>query len=329
MLIPFSVHAGFFSAFFHAISPSIPTTNASNSTLNSQTLRVLEPAVNIDPNPAKGGGDITVEGGVALLPESGPSGTSADLIDRPASSQISVYVVREGDTVSQIAEMFDVSRNTVIWANEIKNGVIRPGQTLVILPVTGVRYTVKKGDTLKTIAKKYKADIEEVAQYNDLSIDSDLAVGNVVIIPDGEIAPTVPTTVKTAVKTTTNPLRGVSSAAFSGGTFIWPVDGGLKTQGLHGYNGIDIGASKGTAVYAAADGVVIIARTSGWNGGYGNYVVISHANGVQTLYGHLNEVTISAGDSITQGTVIGTVGATGKATGNHLHFEVRGAKNPF
>ena len=103
----------------------------------------------------------------------------------------------------------------------------------------------------------------------------------------------------------------------------------MRTQGVHGYNGIDIGAGRGTAIYAAAAGTVIVSRSSGWNGGYGNYVVIAHDNGVQTLYAHLDSVNVGAGQRVNQGSLLGGMGATGKVTGVHLHFEVRGAKNPF
>jgi len=114
------------------------------------------------------------------------------------------------------------------------------------------------------------------------------------------------------------------------GYFSWPVGGGVITQGLHGWNAVDIGAPSGTPVYAAAGGTVIVARSGGgWNGGYGNYVVISHSNGTQTLYAHLSRVLVSAGQGVGQGDTVGKVGATGEATGPHLHFEVRGAANPF
>jgi murein DD-endopeptidase MepM/ murein hydrolase activator NlpD len=108
-----------------------------------------------------------------------------------------------------------------------------------------------------------------------------------------------------------------------------PVAGGKKTQGIHGYNGIDIGAPVGTPIYASADGEVIISRSGGWNGGYGNYVVIRHSNGTQTLYSHNSKNAVAVGDTVKQGDIIGFIGATGKATGPHLHFEIRGAKNPF
>lgn len=108
-----------------------------------------------------------------------------------------------------------------------------------------------------------------------------------------------------------------------------PLRGGVKSQGIHGYNGIDIAAPVGTPILASADGAVILARTSGYNGGYGLYVVIKHNNGTQTLYAHMSRVNVSVGQTVTQGEVIGAVGNTGRSTGPHIHFEVRGARNPF
>lgn len=303
-------------------------TSAAGAKLNSQTVPLLSPATNIDPKPSVGGGDIALVAGSALLSEDGPSGTAADVENAlPEATAISVYIVHKGDTLASIAKMFDVTVNTIMWANDLKNGTIREGQELVILPVTGVRYTVKKGDTLASIAKKYKADEGEIARYND--IDGALAAGTTIIIPDGEI--TAPAPVRSTVASTgkTAPLRGAGGTALSG-YFSWPVNGGVVTQGLHGYNGVDIGAPTGTGILASAAGTVIIARGGGgWNGGYGNYIVIQHDNGTQTLYAHANQVYVSSGQRVAQGATIGTVGRTGKATGPHLHFEIRGATNPF
>lgn len=328
LVYPLSAVAGPLSFLRDMINATATETSAQVvSFYNSQTLPLLQPAVNIDPKPSRGGGDITVVDGKALLPESGPSGTLADIEERPASSEISVYVVHQGDTLSEIAAMFGVSVNTILWANDIQNGVIHEGQTLVILPVTGVKHTVGKGDTLASIAKKYKTDVGEVAQFNGLADGASLAVGTILVVPNVELATPAPVVKKPSVKTTT-PLRGTSSNQFSG-AFIWPVEGGAKTQGLHGYNGIDIGAPNGTPIYAAAGGTVIIAREGGWNGGYGSYVVITHDDGVQTLYGHMSRVAAGPGERVSQGQVIGYVGSTGRSTGSHLHFEVRGAVNPF
>jgi len=327
LLMPFTVSAGaltFVSNFFGVGEKTANTLTVIPHAYNSQTLPLLEAARNLDPNPAKGGGDISVVGGEALLPETGPSGSLADIEDRPPSTdQISVYVVREGDSLSQIARMFGVSTNTIIWANDDigRGGVITPGQTLVILPISGVRHAVVKGETLQSIAKKYKGHLEEIIQYNGFTENTALAVGDIVVIPDGEIAP-APTPVRTA-----SVARGTSGPSYIG-YYLKPVDG-IKTQGIHGYNGVDFGASVGTPIVASASGQVIIARSGGWNGGYGTYVVIKHDNGTQTLYAHMSSMIAYSGQSVVQGQVIGYVGSTGRSTGPHLHFEVRGAKNPF
>ncbi|MDO8492864.1 MAG: LysM peptidoglycan-binding domain-containing M23 family metallopeptidase, partial [bacterium] len=205
-----------------------------------------------------------------------------------------------------------------------KGGIIQPGQTLVILPVSGVTHTVIKGDTLKSIAKKYKADENEITQYNLLEDGAKLAVGDSIIIPDGEI----PAPVVRSSKTTSS-WRSSAGGPLIAGYYMRPIIGGVKSQGLHGYNGVDLASPRGTPVMASAAGTVILSRTNGWNAGYGNYIVIQHNNGTQTLYAHLSKNLISSGQSVGQGQMIGEVGSTGKSTGNHVHFEVRGAANPF
>ncbi len=294
-------------------------------TLSSQNLAVLHAATNPDPNPAKGGGDITIVGGTALLPDSGPLGTIADIEENtPTSEQISVYVVRKGDSISQIAKMFSVTSSTIIWANDINGGIIKEGQTLVILPVSGVSHTVKQGETVASIAKKYKGDTDEIIQFNGLTPGETLAVGSTIVIPDGEGE--THTTSGTGVAT--NKARGTNGPSYAG-YYIKPVITARKSQGLHGYNGVDLAAPTGTPVLASASGDVIVNRNSGWNGGYGKYIVINHGNGTQTLYAHLSETIVGSGWHVVQGQVIGYVGNTGKSTGSHLHFEIRGAKNPF
>lgn len=255
----------------------------------------------------------------ALVDETPHGGSELDDYGTVKSGQISIYIVREGDTLSTIAKMYGVSVNTISWANDIEGGLISPGQELVILPISGVKHTVTSGDTLSTISKKYKADIDELLAYNGLSSDSTLSVGDVVIVPDGEL---------TSISAS-SAAYSASSANAPSGYYGRPLQGGRKTQGLHGHNGVDFGAPIGTPVVASADGTVIVARGSGWNGGYGLYVVVSHSNGTQTLYAHLSTVNITSGEKVTKGEMIGRVGSTGKSTGPHLHFEVRGAKNPF
>lgn len=267
-----------------------------------------------------------------MLAYTGPSGTLGDVVSAPPPDRISVYEVRAGDTLSEIATMFGVSVNTIIWANNLSSAKdVHPGDTLIILPVSGVTHTVVKGDTLKSVAKKYHGDAAEIAQYNGLDLSAALAVGSSVIIPGGEVQSAQPTiTRSTGFKSSgREPYLGGGGAA-QNGYYDNPLPGGILTQGIHGWNAVDIGASRGTQILAAAAGTVIIAKNNGaWNGGYGNYVVITHENGTQTLYAHMSHPAVSNGGSVTKGEVIGYVGMTGETTGPHLHFEVRGAANPF
>ncbi len=273
--------------------------------------------------------DVTIVSGNAMVAESGPLGTILDIAELPASHQVSVYTVRERDTLTSLSKMFDVSINTILAANDIKNKTIRPGDVLVILPVSGMLHTVKKGDTLKSIAAKYKADYNEVLLFNDLDEKTVLAIGDTITIPDVDIIlPVVATTAKGTTKAGDSALvRGYDGPNYSE-YYMKPV-AGIKTQGLHGYNGVDLAAPVGTPIYAAAAGSVIVSRTGGWNSGYGNYVVISHANKTQTLYAHMKTTAVASGEEVAQGDLLGYVGSTGKSTGPHVHFEIRGAKNPF
>jgi LysM repeat protein len=347
LVLPVFAQASTFSFIASLLGGNPSVTSADTTILNSQTMPLLSAAVNVDPNGAVGGGDITVVDGSALVADEGPSGTAADIGSQYQNSQISVYTVREGDSLSSIAAMFKVNIPTIVGANDIKNGVIHPGETLIILPIVGTTHVVVKGDTLASLAKDYHSDAHDIASYNSLDDGAALAVGATLIIPNGEATTVVS---GSAPKSTAKPkatsahakiiakiAKGSSTEPFLGGSgpalegyFSWPLNGGIVTQGLHGWNAVDIGAPRGTAIYAAADGTVLIAKGGGgWNGGYGNYVVIAHPNGTETLYAHMSQVLTSPGASVGQDDVIGKVGMTGMATGNHLHFEVRGAENPF
>lgn len=279
---------------------------------------------------------LPTSGDDSLVPYQGPNGSPGDSIVTPASDRIATYLVRTGDTLSEIAAMYGVSVNTIIWANDLKGpGDIHPGDTLIILPISGIEHTVRKGDTLASLAKQYSADANEIASYNGLSMGAALTPGSTVIIPGGELA-AAPAPKKSG-GTSAGSKSGVGAEPYLGGSGTamngyWtnPLPGGRIWQGIHGWNAVDIAAPKGTPIRAAAAGVVTVARNNGgWNGGYGNYVVISHANGTQTLYAHMTHAIVTDGEGVNAGQVIGYVGATGLATGPHLHFEVRGAANPF
>lgn len=256
----------------------------------------------------------------ALVASRNPAGT----LSTEHNGQILIYTVQKGDTPGGIAENFDISLNTLLWANNIRNAnLIKIGDELIILPVTGIQYEVKKGDTIGSVAKKFKGDENEILNFNGLAIGEPLKIGMTLIIPDGEITPISTSPVTTSVS------RFANLPAERTGYYLRPIMGGRKSQGIHGFNGVDLATSCGSAVLASAEGSIIIARSSGWNGGYGKYTVLAHPNGTQTLYAHLGSILASVGQFVSQGSQIATVGSTGNSTGCHAHFEVRGARNPF
>lgn len=270
----------------------------------------------------------------SLLPTATPiSGTGgSDNVDF-SEDQTSVYVVKAGDTWTGIAQMYKVSVNTILWANDMSKGAkLVPGDVLFILPVSGLEHDVAKGDTLKSIATHYKVDISDIIQSNDVAIDTELAIGDKLIIPNAEKAEesdkpipakSLPASIaKDKQYYESHPTKNIS------GYYVNPVPGARKSQGIHARNGVDLAAPTGTPIYAAASGIVTLAR-SGYNGGFGNLVIIKHANGTETLYAHQSKIASSTGERVAQGEVIGYVGSTGKSTGPHLHFEVHGARNPL
>ncbi len=321
IILPFSVQAGVFQSLLEVgtieyVAAETPVTDT------LVDVDVLAAAQNPDPQTARGGADIIIEDGV--LVSTGPVGQNDISASKSNGGEISVYVVRAGDSLSQIAQMFGVTSNTILWANDLaKASAIKPGDSLIILPIAGVRHVVKKGDTVSLIAKKYEGNAEEILSYNQLASASDIVVGDTLVIPGGALH-AEPPKVTVAKKGST-----VKTTATTGSGFSHPIPGAIKTQGIHGYNAVDWGAGIGTTVRAAGAGTVLVAKSSGWNGGYGNYIVVKHANGVQTLYAHLSRLDIGVGANVAAGESIGASGNSGKSTGPHLHFEVRGGKNPF
>ena len=262
----------------------------------------------------------------AIMPSTGPLGVSdgTETVESFSPDQISVYVIRKGDSLSQIAEMFDISVDTVLSANDMKRGdKLKEGDVLLILPFSGVEHTVTKGQTLQGIAKLYKVDLVEILIHNDIDASEKLAVGEKLMIPGANMLPT--STGKTS--TSKNPYNSATLKNLAG-YFVNPVPNGKRSRGTSvTHKGVDIAAPTGSPIYASASGKVKFARV-GYNGGFGNLVIVTHPNGTETLYGHMSKIGTTTGTQVAQGEVIGYVGSTGRSTGPHLHFEVHGAKNP-
>ncbi|MCD5382025.1 MAG: M23 family metallopeptidase [Candidatus Pacebacteria bacterium] len=324
IILPMSVHAGVLTSLLNALEVPKDDFVVPALDTNPQTHPLLKAVPHTNPSVAVGGGDILVEEG-ALVPAGSLREQDAETTRRAQNGEISVYVVREGDTLSQIAEMFGVTAKTVLWANDISDAsLIQPGDDLIILPITGVRHVVKQGDTIGTIAKKYEGDVADILRYNQLASADEISIGDTVVIPGGEMhAPT-----RSTSRVAKAPVKTSGRAAAASG-FTHPVPGSVKTQGIHGYNAVDLAAPVGTPIRAAAAGQVIVAKNSGWNGGYGKYIVVKHPNGTQTLYAHNSRNAVGVGTTVAAGQTIGYVGSTGRSTGAHVHFEVRGARNPF
>ncbi len=288
--------------------------------------------------------------------------TSEQLLRRAADVYTSIptrerltilkYVVQSGDTLFGISNRFGLKPETVLWGNfdilEDNPHGLKPGQDLNILPVDGTYYVWKQGDGLIGVAEFFGVSAQDILDWpgNQLPQDLDLANPDIepgfpIVIPGGERetvdwrAPRI-TRANPATARILGPgfCGSVYDGPIGAGFFIWPT----PSQYISGYNfslnvhpGLDIGGSEGNALYAVDAGVVVYA---GWNnGGYGNVVVIDHGNGWQSLYAHMNSVSVGCGDGLFQGNVIGGMGSTGNSTGTHVHFELQndlfGKVNPF
>lgn len=240
-------------------------------------------------------------------------GVQTQISEKPRD-QVITYSVSKGDTLAKIADKFGVSIDTIKWANDLKRDSLSIGHELQIPPVTGVVHKVREGETIYSIAKKYKTDAQKIVNFpfNDFS-DLDtfaLNVGQTLIVPDG-VQPEAPAIII--------PLPPV----FAGGTgqFLWPV-GGIITQYPVWYHmALDIANPGLPGIAAAGEGVVSLVEYLRY--GYGQHIIIDNGDGFSTLYAHLSEIYVKPGDRVARGQIIGKMGTTGRSTGPHLHFEVR------
>lgn len=226
------------------------------------------------------------------------------------------YEVVKGDTLAAVADKFGISVDTIKWANSLKTDKLMPGQMLRIPPVTGIVHRVAGGDTIYSLAKKYKSDAQKIVNFpaNDFSDLETFAlnIGQVVFIPDGVMPEAAPI------------YRSVPVPQFiagAGGKFMWPTQGQITQYPVSYHMAVDIANRSAPPVAAADSGVVSYAGCLSY--GYGCHVIITHADGYQTLYGHLQAYYVNAGDNVGRGQVIGKMGSTGRSTGTHTHFEIR------
>ena len=265
--------------------------------------------------------------------------------DRPRLDIIK-YTVAKGDTVIAIAKKYNLKPQTIMFGNYYTLGdnpeVLSIGSELNILPVDGYYYMWHTGDGLNGVAKFLHVKPEDIINYPLNHLDAatigdfanpNIKSGTMLIIPGGTRPYNNSGGIQAGITRTNPAIARISGSGSCGkiydgavgiGSFIWPA----LDHYLSGYDyspetnhrGIDIAGDTGQPVYAVDAGVIVYA---GWNEyGYGNMIMIDHGNGWQSLYGHLNSIAMVCGQSVDQGTVIGTIGSTGNSSGSHLHFEL-------
>lgn len=249
------------------------------------------------------------------------------VISAKPRDKIEDYPVKSGDTLASIAKKFDISVDTIKWANNLKTDMIKPGQIVKIPPVTGVVHKVVSGENIYTIAKKYSTEAQKIVNFpfNDFADLETFALtaGQILYVPDGMIEEEKP---KIGPKFLAQIQAGVKGSS----NFIWPTSGIITQNPVWYHMGLDIANPSMPAVLASDTGTVIYADCLNW--GYGCHIIIDHGNGYQTLYGHLSGINVSAGQAVSQGQRIGVMGSSGRSSGTHLHFEIRsggGLLNPL
>jgi len=258
------------------------------------------------------------------------------VIPQDRRETITKYTVEAGDSVFSIAKQFDIKPETVLWSNEDilqdNPNELSIGQELRIPAVDGVIYKWRSNDTIESVAKKFKADPQDILTWPDNNLDlanPQIASGTLVMIPGGSrelrtwVVPTFWRANSGANKTINAGCDTSGGSAYGSGTFVWPTSSRLISGNdfWSGHLGLDIGAAMGAPVYAADSGVVVYA--SSISGGYGLMVMIDHGNGFHTLYAHLSQILVKCGQNVVQGQTIAYSGSSGNSTGPHLHFEIR------
>ncbi|OGH19170.1 MAG: hypothetical protein A3F31_05345 [Candidatus Levybacteria bacterium RIFCSPHIGHO2_12_FULL_38_12] len=241
-------------------------------------------------------------------------------VSQKPRDKIETYIVQKGDTLSTIAKKFDISVETIKWANDLTDDDLTVGDTLKILPVTGISHKVSKGDTVYTIAKKYDINPQLIVDFpfNEFANPEtfSLVEGQIVIVPEG-----VKPSEKPVFRRQTYVVQGPISISSAG--FTWPLRGEISQFAAWYHMALDITSPVGTPIVAAQDGKVVKSLIGVWDGGYGTSVMVDNGEGYSSLYAHLSGVSVDVGDTVVAGkTVLGWVGMTGRTTGPHVHFEI-------
>lgn len=233
--------------------------------------------------------------------------------------KVIIYTIEKGDTLSTVAEKFDITADTIRWINNLTGDSLTVGDELKIPPVTGIVHKVERGDSIYTIAKKYDTDAQKIVNFpfNDFANPEtfSLVEGQTLIVPDG-IKPKAPIRSPRPQPVFTPSQIDISSAGF-----IWPTSGTITQYPVWYHNAVDIANKGAPDITAAKSGRVKSAACD--RGGYGCHIIIDHGGGTETLYAHMQKFYVSAGQDVNQGQAIGQMGSTGRSTGTHLHFEVR------
>jgi murein DD-endopeptidase MepM/ murein hydrolase activator NlpD len=232
----------------------------------------------------------------------------------PQALSYTVYRVKKGDMIGTLAEEFGITQDTLISVNKIKNSrTIQIDQYLKVPLIPGILHTVPTdGETIDIIAQKYEVSAEKFAEVYNISQTQTLQAGTTLLVPDAK-------------------LDRATLQEINGDMFLWPLHRAIRISSYFAWrrspftgtrqwhNGLDLPAPSGTSIFAAYDGTV---STVSYNATYGNYIILTHRSGYQTLYGHMSSTLVSVGDYVWTNTVIGRVGSTGQSTGPHLHFTV-------
>lgn len=267
----------------------------------------------IEPNFSSSFSDVVDESFVASELSNNPS--EVPLVPAESPLTYETYRVKKGDMIGFIADKYNVTQDTIISVNSIKQSrLIQVGQYLKIPSIPGIIYTVKKdGETPATIAQKYEVEAEKCALVNSLTVDVGLKAGASIFVPDAELDWVTRQEINGDLFH--NPLK---SRYWLSSPYGWrdsPFNTGKRTF----HSGVDMATSQGTPIYAALDGKV---TTTGYSAVYGNYVIITHHSGYKSLYAHMSKITCKKGNFVYTNTVIGRVGSTGQSTGPHLHWTV-------